>query len=110
MQAVHWLAVQSGGVDHHESPAVEAAAELLLALAARFGWARHGGAGHFATEAADGAAAAADKGTTAEAAHRASDAVQAVLCHWLYAASAASDGTAAAADEAAPAEAASARW
>ena len=108
MQAVHWLAVQSGGVDHHESPAVEAAAELLLALAARFGWARHGGAGHFATEAADSAAAAADKGTTAEATHRASDADQAVLCQWLYAASA--DEPAAAADEAAPAEASSSRW
>ena len=108
MQAVHWLAVQSGRVDHHEAPAVEAAAGLLLGLAARFGWARHGGAGHFATEPADGAAAAADGGTTAEAAHRASDAIQAVLCQWLYAASA--DEPAAAADEAAPAEASSSRW
>ena len=108
MQAVHWLAVQSGRVDHHEAPAVEAAAGLLLGLAARFGWARHGGAGHFATETADAAAAAADEGATAEAAHRASDADQAVLCQWLYAASA--DEPAAAADEAAPAEAAPSHW
>ena len=85
MQADHWLADQAGGVcvDPHQPPAVEAAAELLLGLAARFGWARQGGRGPVATEAADAAAAAADAGAMAEAAHRASDADQAVLCQWL---------------------------
>ena len=109
MQADHWLADQAGGggVDPHQPPAVEAAAELLPALAARFGWARQGGVGPVATEAADAAAAAADKGARAEAAHRASDAVQAVLCQWSYAAS--DDEPAAAADEAAAAGAASSR-
>ena len=112
MQAAHWVDLQSAQgalqVCHHGAPAVESAAGLLLALAARFGWARHGGSGGSAAEAADAAAAAAGTGTTAEAAHRASDADQASLCQRVYAASA--DEPAAAADEAAPAEAASSRW
>ena len=105
MQADHWLADQAGGggVDSHQPAAAAAEAELLPALAARFG-SRQGGLGPVATEAADAAAAAAGKGSTAEAAHRAFDAVQAVVCHWAYAASA--DEPAAAPDEAAAAAAA----
>jgi hypothetical protein len=114
VRTAHWLADQAGGGgrDSHQPP-VEAAAEHLLGLAARFGWARQGGGGPvggvgpFATKSARAAAAAADKGAGAEAAHRASDAVQAVLCQWSYAAS--DDEPAAAADEAAAAGAASSR-